>query len=155
MGSMSEETIPADPDELYGSRVLAQGLIATLLFRPLMKLGLATAPALMLSYLLVYLVGYWIGPRPAVGYKQFSLRVLIWLSFLLAGLWAIPDFLSRWLWKPIPYAIFAFATVLLMHKLPPVYEQQNRIVERTGVLVVIALVFGIGMSIAVWKGFPW
>jgi hypothetical protein len=80
----------------------------------------------VVAYAAAVLIGYWIPPRPAVSFLEFTIRLLVILTGLHAGLWAIPKMLNSFLWTPASYGLSIFAVVVLGYWVKPLYPNKKK-----------------------------
>jgi hypothetical protein len=82
--------------------------------------------AIVLAYMVVLLVGYWIGRRPQESFGPFALRVVFYLLFLAVGIWAVAALLSKWIWPPLAFGGSILVFGILLYWLPPLLQTRKK-----------------------------
>ena len=121
MAETNEQPKKTDPS--WDGRTIATIAIATGLAQIITR-NIDWLPfplGLMLAYLVVLLVGYWIGRRPPVNFGRFALTVVGYLLLLTAGIWAVPELLSKLIWRQLAFGGSILAFGILAYWLPPLY----------------------------------
>jgi hypothetical protein len=125
---MSEEARQLQPSNQF----LDTRSLVTIIFCSLVAQGLRGIEwlpygiALPLLYYFALLTGYWFGRRPTLGFGPFALRLTVYIAILIAGLWAIPELLSHWIWKPMAHAAPILVVAILAYWMRPLYPSQNK-----------------------------
>ena len=123
---MSEETRNLQGSSQYSdNRGLVTVVVVTLIAEGMR--GINCFPVgLLLVYVIVFLISYWIGRRPPIPFGRFTLRLVSNLLIVLAGLWAIPELLNKWVWTPLAYALPALGVAIWCYWVPPLYPSQRK-----------------------------
>ena len=125
---MSEEPkqLPSD-SQAFDNRLIFTVIICTLMAEALRGIKWLPYPiGLSLVYYLVFLIGYWIGRKPDLTFGRFVRRLTAYLLIFVAGLWAIPELLTRLVWRPAAYAAPVMAMSILAYWMRPLYPVQRK-----------------------------
>lgn len=87
------------------------------------------------------IIEYWIPPKPPVSFLAWSVKIFVYFVLITLGLWAIPTFLSRWIWPPLAYGLPTFVLFLSTHWLPSLYPSKGR--EALWKWILFSLGFGL------------
>jgi hypothetical protein len=125
---MSQEVNHLDSrNQSWDNRSLFTVFICTLIARGLRGLGwMSYLVGLLLAYYVVLLIGFWVGRRPVLAFRQFATRITAFLLIMLAGCWAIPALLSHWIWRPAAFAVPVLAAAISVYWVPPLYPDQGK-----------------------------
>ena len=117
--------------EKTDNRVLSRGtwvvVACTLAGNALDKGGYIGFPfGLILAYSIALPIEYWFLPRPRVGYGRFLVTVASYMLIFLAGFWALPRLLEKWLWRPLAYAVPVLILGISTYWLPRLYPAERK-----------------------------
>jgi hypothetical protein len=111
----------------WSNRALPLIIIANLVGNYSESAGLLPEPVgLLLAYFVVFTIGYWIGPRPPLGFGKFTFRLAVAQGLILLGLWTVPQLLIKVLWWPLAHGLPALAVAIAFYWMPPVYPTQKK-----------------------------
>jgi len=96
-------------------------------------------------YYVAFIVGYWVGRRPATTFGRYALRLTGHLIIFVAGVWAIPQLLANMIWKPAAYAVPMLLVAVWAYWMQPLYpgvRKRGRFWVWLLFSVVLALLYG-------------